>query len=126
MTVFQRYLLIQIPGWILVAILLGGLYGWNVISLRVALILYAVYFLKDFVLYPFLRRAYETEEPSVMDRLIGARGVATENLGPAGYVRVGGELWQSRISEGCALIGEGSRIRVQSVDGMTLIVTADD
>jgi len=125
-TVFQRYLLIQIPGWILVAILLGGLYGWNVISLRVALILYAVYFLKDFVLYPFLRRAYETDEPSVMGRLIGAKGVAIENLDPAGYVRVGGELWQSRIGEGCAPIREGSRIRVQAVDGMTLIVRVED
>lgn len=126
MTVFQRYLLIQIPGWVLVAIILAGLYLWAGLPLWVALGLYAIYVGKDFVLYPFLRRAYETDAKTGAEQLIGATCTATEDINPEGYVRIRGELWRAEGMPGAPPIPEGSRVRVQSARGMILIVTPED
>ncbi|MET0560501.1 MAG: NfeD family protein [Gaiellaceae bacterium] len=51
--------------------------------------------------------------------LVGATGVALDELGPEGQVRVNGEIWRARCESGCA---SGASIVVRAVDGLTLEV----
>jgi membrane-bound serine protease (ClpP class) len=56
--------------------------------------------------------------------LVGAEGLALEDVGPAaGQVFVHGEYWQARSA---GPIPRGARVRVAAVDGLTLTVVAAD
>ncbi len=118
-----KYLLLQIPGWILVGGLLAlGVLWWG-LSQRLALALFAAWLLKDAVLFPFLRVAYESGGGSGgADALVGARGVASQSLDPGGYVRVGSELWRAEVADGTQPIPRGGGVRVRDVRGLTLLV----
>ncbi|MCS6953067.1 MAG: NfeD family protein [Bryobacterales bacterium] len=120
--VFRRYLLLQIPGWILVALILAGLHRWAGLPLWAAATAYAVYVGKDFLLYPFLRRAYEPDPRSGVERLVGQRGVAETDLSPDGFVRVRGELWGAELEPAGARALRGDPIVVTGARGMTLRV----
>ena len=126
MTTWQRYVLLQIPGGVLTAALLAGLHHWMGLPFWLAVSLFLLYVAKDFALYPFLRRAYETNTTTVIEQLVGIRGKATESLDPQGYVEVRGELWQASAAPGNQPIPPGARIRVQAARDMTLIVTRDE
>jgi membrane protein implicated in regulation of membrane protease activity len=123
--VFGKYLLLQAPGLVLVALVLIALEQWAGLPRWSVYVLLLVLLLKDLVLFPFVRRAYEFESSSPVGagRLVGARGISTELLDPFGYVRVGGELWRAEASPS---IPQGSPVRVREVRGLTLIVEADD
>ena len=55
------------------------------------------------------------------EAVVGALGVAVDELRPAGRVRVHGELWQARCPEGAA---EGTEVFVERVEpDLTLLVT---
>ena len=125
MTTWRRYVLIQIPGCVVTAALLTGLHRWIGLPLWVAATLFLLYVAKDFVLYPFLRRAYESNSKTVTEQLVGVCGRATEPLAPQGYVEVNGELWQARTSPGEKPIPRGTRIRVRAARDLTLIVKPD-
>ena len=125
MTTWRKYVLLQIPGGIVTAALLAGLHRWMELPLWAAVSLFLCYVAKDFFLYPFLRRAYETNSTTVIEQLVGVRGKATESLDPQGYVEVRGELWQANAAPGNQPIPPGARIRVQAARDMTLIVTRD-
>jgi membrane-bound serine protease (ClpP class) len=79
-------------------------------------------------MYPLLRTAYESGVKTGAERLIGARGVAQDELSPRGYVRVRGELWQAEVEpsdDPLAPGAPGSPVKVLAAEGMTLIVTAE-
>ena len=117
-----KYLLLQIPGWILVGgLLVLGVRWWG-LSVRLALALFAVWLLKDAVLFPFLRVAYEPGGGGGADALVGARGIASQSLDPRGYVRVGAELWRAEVADGARPIPRGGGVRVRNVRGLTLEV----
>jgi membrane protein implicated in regulation of membrane protease activity len=120
--VLGKYLLLQIPGWILVGGLLALGVRWWGLSLRLALALFALWLLKDAVLFPFLRVAYEPGGDGGADALVGARGVASQSLDPRGYVRVGAELWRAEVADGARPIPRGNGVRVRQVRGLTLLV----
>jgi membrane-bound serine protease (ClpP class) len=63
------------------------------------------------------------EEPvrTGWEEVIGLVGEVREPLDPSGQVFVHGALWQARTSDG-AEVGLGNRVRVKSVDGLTLVV----
>jgi len=122
MSVFQRYLLVQCPGWALAAVVLYGLHRWLGLPLWLAAVLMAADIIKDFVLFPYLRRAYETDGGAVMDRLIGRSAIVRQALDPEGYVQVGGELWRARQSSPSAPVEPGQRVAVVGADGMVLRV----
>ncbi len=82
--------------------------------------------LKDAVLYPFLRTAYERDSRRVIERLVGLEGIAIEPLAPRGYVRVRGELWLAEPSTTDAEIPQGHEVTVDDVRGTTLLVSAVD
>ena len=87
---FTRYVLFQVPGWVLAVIAVVLLRRWVDLSLGAATALLGVWVVKDFLLFPFLRSAYEQDTRTGAERLIGERGVAVERLDSAGYIRVHG------------------------------------
>lgn len=56
------------------------------------------------------------------EELIGAEGVVRKALDPIGQVFVDGALWRARAPEEDARIGTGDKVRVESVEGLTLNV----
>jgi membrane-bound serine protease (ClpP class) len=58
------------------------------------------------------------------EELIGREVEVREPLDPVGQIWVEGALWKARVPDGAAAIGIGNRVRVESVDGLTLIVSA--
>lgn len=123
MSVLTRYLLFQVPGWIAVAIVMGLLHHWLGIAPWIAVAVTFLWAAKDFLLYPWFRSAYEgPARTSALDRLVGAAGVAEEDLAPVGYARVRGELWRARVNPEDGPVRRGERIRVRGVDGALLVV----
>jgi membrane-bound serine protease (ClpP class) len=127
MSTFTKYLLFQVPEWILVLLVLAFL------SDRIDFPrwigppgLFAIWVIKDLALYPLLRRAYESKPPSGVKQLIGARGVAQQELSPRGYVRIRGELWMAEFRRNDRRIPPGSSVKVLAARGMTLIVDGEE
>ena len=56
--VLRRYLLFQVPGWIIVAALCGLATRWPGLSPVTASVLFAAWVAKDLLLYPWLRHGY--------------------------------------------------------------------
>ncbi|MFQ5803158.1 MAG: NfeD family protein [Candidatus Methylomirabilales bacterium] len=117
-----KYLLIQIPGWILVGLVLSLIRGWVDLPLWAAIGLFLLWVIKDLVMFPFVRPAFEAGAKTGVDRLIGVQGIAEQRLAPSGYIRVGGELWRAEALETDEPIPQGSRVRVQGVRGLTLLI----
>jgi membrane protein implicated in regulation of membrane protease activity len=119
---WRRYLLFQIPGWILAGAAAAALHRWFGVPLPVALLILALFVAKDFVLYPFLRRSYEQVPGTPLERLIGERGVAVETLAPEGFVRVRGELWRAAVRPAGVELPRGAAVVVESTEGWKLVV----
>ena len=120
--VLAKYLLFQLPGWTLAAIALGVLVRVWDLAPGTALLLFAFWVIKDFALYPLLRSAYAGGRRDGAEALIGALGTARERLDPAGYVRVGAELWRAEVSREHAPVESGAAVRVRVVRNLTLHV----
>jgi membrane-bound serine protease (ClpP class) len=56
------------------------------------------------------------------EEMIGAEGEVREALDPEGQVFVSGALWRARVAGGGGRVERGSRVRVESVEGLTLQV----
>ena len=125
MTTWNKYLLFQVPGWILAALILIAMRYWVGLPIWIALLGFTVWVIKDFLFYPLLRVAYQSGAKTGVDQLIGLRGVARQDLDPHGLVYLRGELWRAEIAPGVLPIVSGSRVRVLRAEGMTLIVMAD-
>jgi membrane-bound ClpP family serine protease len=117
-----RYWAFQLPGTLAVALLLYFLVHSFDLSPRLAVAFLVLWFLKDLVLYPVVRKAYEARSGGGADGLLGRVGVARERLAPDGYVRLGPELWRARANGGP--IEAGAAVRVKEVHGLTLVVEA--
>lgn len=115
----RRYWLFQIPGLMIVSALLAGGAYWFSLPLWACLLGLALWIVKDAAMYPFLKSAYEGSKPTGPATLIGRFGTATQDLRPAGMVRIGPELWKAE----CAVHVEAGRVvQVAGCDGMTLRV----
>jgi membrane protein implicated in regulation of membrane protease activity len=125
MRVYRRYLLFQIPGWLLAAIILICLHRWVNLPLWVVTGMFLLVVLKDLILYPFLRIGYSSTAKAGVELMIGESGIASQDIDPRGYVQVRGELWQAKLTPGAQSILQGSRVKVQSAQGMTLVVTKE-
>jgi membrane protein implicated in regulation of membrane protease activity len=125
MRVYRRYLLFQIPGWLLAAIILICLHRWVELPFWAVSGMFLLVVLKDLILYPFLRIAYSSTAKTGVEQLIGESGIAWQSIDPQGYVQVRGELWHAELAPGAQPIPQGSRVRVQSAQGMTLVVTKE-
>lgn len=120
--VLAKYLLFQLPGMALAGIALVLLVRVWSLSPRTALLLFVFWVIKDFAMYPLLRSAYAGSRHDAGEALVGARGTARERLDPAGYVRVGAELWRAEVSREHAPVESGAAVRVRAVRNLTLHV----
>src|SRR5215468_3499680 len=88
--VLLRYLRFHLPGLVMV---IAGLAAAGA----------ALWLLKDALLFPSLRSAYEPDGSDAGPRPIGELGVAVD----AGWVRVGPELWRARAARGAPALRPG-------------------
>src|SRR4051794_39171811 len=100
MRVYRRYLLFQIPGWLLAAIILICLHRWVSLPLWAVTGLFLLVVLKDLILYPFLRIGYSSTAKAGVEPMVGKSGIALQDIDPRGYVQVRGELWQAELAPG--------------------------
>lgn len=119
---FATYMMLEAPGWVLAGVVLGFFVQTEDLTLRVAVLLFALWVIKDFVLYPILRVAYVESSPGGTEGLVGALGTARERLDPEGYVRVGSELWRAVLTRDAAPVEAGASVRVLAVRNLTLQV----
>ena len=121
--VFARYLLFQLPGCVVAAAVLASLVHWEHLSPTVAYVLFGIWVVAEIALFPVFRIAYETGGTRAgAEALVGALGVAQEDLDPEGYVRVGAERWRAVVASGCAPVAAGAKVRVREVRQLTLVV----
>jgi membrane protein implicated in regulation of membrane protease activity len=119
---FAKYLMLEAPGWVLAAAVLGFLAHRGDLAPTTAAVLLAIFVGKDFVFYPLVRVAYEAGNPSATAGLVGALGTAQKRLDPEGYVRVGAELWRAVVARDRAPVEAGAAVRVLAVRELTLHV----
>ncbi len=122
MSVFLRYLLFQLPSWALVTVLLVALALSDVLPLWLALAVPAALIVKDLVVFPRVRIAYEPSVEHGGGDLLGALARVDTPLCPEGYVRVGPERWQARLIEPADRVAIGDVVRVRAIDHLTLVV----
>ena len=122
---FGRYVLLQIPGWIMAALLLWGAQQWLAVSLWFIGVGLSAWILKDFVLYPLVRTAYQSDVKTGIEQLIGDIGIVQSELAPRGKVRVRGELWSAEIAPGSQPLARGEPVRILGAQGVILIVATD-
>lgn len=121
---FWGYLLLQVPDILLAGLILlllhrlAGLPPWGAIGL------FAVWVIKDLALYWPLRDAFAPPRTGP-ESLIGARAVAQEPLAPAGFVKLGGELWRAEAVRPHPSIATGMGVVVRARRGLTLLVEAE-
>ncbi len=136
--VLRRYLLFQIPELLAGGIVLLLLVRLDFLSIALGWILFAGWVLKEAALYPFIRRAYEPSSPMGGKAMVGAIGLvavpasatsgsrstaADHRSGWQGRVQIGPELWNARLAPGSEPVSLGSQVRVEAVEGLTLIVS---
>jgi membrane protein implicated in regulation of membrane protease activity len=119
---FARYFLLQTPGWVLAAWVLWLLVGREHLSPWVAWLAWALFVLKDFALYPWLRDAYTVADPDATAALVGrtarrasgSRRRATCGSGASS----GAPSWRQAAPPS----ESGGLVRVREVRGLTLVV----
>lgn len=66
--------------------------------------------------------AHEEPARTGAEELTGALAEVRSTLGPTGQVWIEGALWRARTADGAGPIGVGDRVRVDAVEGLTLVV----
>jgi membrane protein implicated in regulation of membrane protease activity len=81
---------------------------------------------KDVLLYPLLGRFYDPDfQKNRFFSPVGKVGIVKETLGPRGKVQVKGELWRAEILDETHGANVGEKVRVQGVNGLTLLVESE-
>lgn len=56
------------------------------------------------------------------EEMIGSTAEARTSIDPDGRVWLGGTIWSARLADGASPIRQGDKVRVEAVDGLTLVV----
>lgn len=56
------------------------------------------------------------------EEMIGSAAEARSSIDPEGRVWLGGTIWSARLAAGADPVRLGDRVRVEAVDGLTLVV----
>ena len=120
--VYFRYGLLMIPGTIALVLVLIVIRHWVMIPLWLFGTIVVFSIAKDVIMFPFVWQAYDQKTSTISGSMIGRRGIAIKQLAPAGYIKVGGELWQAeKIGDGPP-IEMGEWVRVKRMEGLKLFV----
>lgn len=77
-----------------------------------------------FIITPKVIRAHRDEPVRTgWEEMVGKDGEVREQLDPQGQIWVDGALWRAHVPDGAPAIGVGNRVRVESLDGLTLVVS---
>lgn len=117
-----RYGLFQIPGIILVGMLLSGMHAFLGISGGTVAALFLVWLVKDGLLFFYVWPAYQVNEDDGWYSLNGLWGEVRRPLQPEGYIRIRGVLWKARAEDETRVIPSGTRVHVVGREGILLIV----
>lgn len=110
-----------------VAALVGAGFAWRDAGhdLPVAAIIAGGLILAGFVVFASRKALAAYREQPVRtgyEELVGDVGEVREPLDPEGQVFIEGALWRARVADDGARVELGNRVRVTSVDGLTLVV----
>lgn len=117
-----RYALLQLPGTLLLIVVVAGIRRWWDFPVWASVAVVAMWVAKDVVLYPFLWRAYDWDRESENFSMVGREGTVVVPLDPTGYVRVRGELWKASVPADHSPVQRGQAVTVAAVHGLRLIV----
>ena len=120
--VVMRYALFQIPGLVLLILILILVRRWVDIPLWFFWGSVIIWIVKDVVLFPFVWRAYDWSRSRDVHSLVGTEGIVEERLAPSGYIGVHGELWQAEMTREGPPIEKGEFVRIQGIRGLVLLV----
>jgi membrane-bound serine protease (ClpP class) len=56
------------------------------------------------------------------EEMVGATAEARSSIDPEGQAWYGGTIWSARLAEGATPIQRGDKVRVEAVEGLTLVV----
>ena len=123
--IFVRYMLFQVPGVVLLYLLL--ILAGRAVTLPTWFIwsLVALWVIKDLILFPVVWRAYDQERRDDSSSMVGSRGIAEDRLDRSGYIRVHGELWKAEVVGKSPSIGKGEKVTVRGIRGLKLFVEPD-
>lgn len=121
MSPFVKYVLLQLPGWTAAVAVMAWLWSRGTVSGVVAVLAVGIWVVKDFVLYPWLRIAYEPPRPSGVEALIGETAIVRRRLTPTGMVRIRGEIWRAEAVDS-EPVEAGTEVRVERAEGLRLFV----
>jgi len=121
-----KYILLQLPVIVLLAIILLVIRRWVDIPLWLIWGIVGFWAVKDIAMFPVVWRAYDQSRPGDATSIVGMQGVAKDRLAPSGYVQVRGELWRAEVMNGGSSIKKGERVRVMEIEGLTLLVQAEE
>lgn len=124
--VLVRYALVQIPDVLILLLAFSILQRWVSVPSWLMWGVVVFWVLKDVVLFFFVWSSFEEVSADARQALIGAEGVAAEELAPSGYIRVHGVLWQAQVMEQGKLVHKGDTVVVHGVDGRLLTVRPAD
>ncbi len=119
-----KYILLQIPAAMLLALVLLLVDHWVDISDLVLWGIIGGWLAKDALLYPLVWRAYAPHSEGERNTLVGATGITRQPLCPTGYIEIRGELWRAQLAHEQAPLAVGQRVVVRKINGLTLIVEA--
>ena len=119
-----RYILFQLPGLIVIILLLLFLRQWVNISSWLIVFFIALWITKDIILYPFVWRAYDSYGKN-MHAMTGMKGIVIEKLSPSGYIKLQGESWRAELING-GTVEKGTIVDVIDVRGLTLFVEPEE
>ncbi len=78
-----------------------------------------------FVARKVLEAHRDTPVRTGSEELVGAIAEARSTLDPEGQVWIEGALWRARLGNGAAAVRLGDRVRIDAVEGLTLVVHAE-
>jgi membrane protein implicated in regulation of membrane protease activity len=123
--VVMRYALFQIPGLVLLILVLILVRRWVDFSPWFFWGSVSAWMVKDVVSFPFVWRAYDWSHSNDVPFLVGTEGIVEEPLAPSGYIRVHGELWQAEVMREGSPIEKGEVVRIQGIRGLVLLVQSN-
>ncbi len=116
-----RYVLLQVPGFLLVLALLWIAWSNEWISAFTFFLVILILIFKDVLLYPFYKSALQPGPTDMASKLHGAEALVRLPLDPVGQIYIRGEIWKAR-SVGDVPIPSGTRVVVTDHNGLTLQV----
>jgi membrane-bound serine protease (ClpP class) len=82
--------------------------------------------LSGIAFYFVTRKVWEAHRNDLVrtgtEEMVGAAAQARSSIDPDGRVWLEGAIWSARLAEGATPVRLGDRVRVEAVDGLTLVV----